>query len=961
MTGTGFILGKRMPVERVFLGWDRPLAYLVANQICKLPVSISPIDLSKEIIVVPTRQAGRRLRQSLAEHCAEYDTGLLSPRVVVPPFFLAPEQGPRPASHAEVATIWARLLMSINLKHYEALFPQQPPAKDFAWGLHIGKLLQALREALADGGYSIGAVFRQFCPVLEEERRWHDLARLEEAYLQSMATVQKEDPCIAMLEHSRRDHIPGVERITLAAVPDPTPLMVRTLEQLSANTPITVLVHAPEELADCFDGWGRPVPEKWRDRVIDIPCADRDLLLAGSPQSQSRQVLHLMAEEASHFGPADIAVGVPDRHLSPLLTAALESHGLSSLDPSGKGLDQHPVYILIQSYTALVNETSYPALSRFLRNADVLDFLWKDARISPRRLLLELDEFQNQHLPAGLGEITAQLQKDTENNGNFANLRKAVETLNGLLQALAGRDVDEDVRGFLKCVYDVRTLHMEFPDDQDFAAAATLVDETLGEVAEVARLINLDKSQGLQLLLHCLARQRYYPDVAEASVTLEGWLELPWNDAPFMIVTSMNEGIVPSGRLDDIFLPDTLRVQLDLRHDESNLARDAYLMTTLLETRRHAGRASFIAGKTTAQGDPAKPSRLLFRCHDHELPDRASRLFGDPHEIRETPPAAISFKLDARLPDDIGPEKLDMARMHVSAFRDYLACPFRFYLKHILGMQAMDDLKREMDGRDFGTLLHHVFQQMAIDEDIRRSDNAGTLSAFLYGAATTWIAQQFGPSPPLQLLVQLEAARHRLSAAARVQTELVKEGWDILCAETLLEGQIGDLHVRGRVDRIDLHRETGALRIIDYKTSDSIQRPEDAHIGGKPLEHTPDYARVQTGKGTRRWTDLQLPLYHLLSPGLHQVEGGEGEISVAFFCVPKTAGDTSLLVWEGLDGALLDSARSCALGIVKDVRSRRFWPPTEKVQYDDFASIFHGPVDDCIEVETFLQSLQEGE
>ena len=41
-----------------------------------------------------------------------------------------------------------------------------------------------------------------------------------------------------------------------------------------------------------------------------------------------------------------------------------------------------------------------------------------------------------------------------------------------------------------------------------------------------------------------------------------------------------------------------------------------------------------------------------------------------------------------------------------------------------------------------------------------------------------------------------------------------------------IEAAAGGLPVRGRIDRIDRHRETGAWRVIDYKTGDRVVAPE---------------------------------------------------------------------------------------------------------------------------------------
>ncbi|MDY6911021.1 MAG: hypothetical protein SVM79_01480, partial [Chloroflexota bacterium] len=128
-----------MPLERVLLGWQAPLTEKV-SQFLLLPELSRTVDLGNNLIVVPTRQAGRRLREALAQHCARHNTALLSPRVVIPTFFLRPEmESSNAANKTEVAAIWADVLMHADLAQYSGLFPARTPEQDFSWALHTGK------------------------------------------------------------------------------------------------------------------------------------------------------------------------------------------------------------------------------------------------------------------------------------------------------------------------------------------------------------------------------------------------------------------------------------------------------------------------------------------------------------------------------------------------------------------------------------------------------------------------------------------------------------------------------------------------------------------------------------------------------------------------------------------------------------------------------------------------------
>ena len=102
------------------------------------------------------------------------------------------------------------------------------------------------------------------------------------------------------------------------------------------------------------------------------------------------------------------------------------------------------------------------------------------------------------------------------------------------MKAFEATDLDTALRGFLQKVYERRTVNQRHPDDADFIAVAESIDTALRQLKSDAVLaLGLDKRQALDLLLSDLERQRYNPEPQEGAVIdLEGWLELPWNDAP---------------------------------------------------------------------------------------------------------------------------------------------------------------------------------------------------------------------------------------------------------------------------------------------------------------------------------------------------------------------------------------------------------------------------------------------
>ncbi len=82
-------------------------------------------------------------------------------------------------------------------------------------------------------------------------------------------------------------------------------------------------------------------------------------------------------------------------------------------------------------------------------------------------------------------------------------------------------------------------------------------------------------------------------------------------------------------------------------------------------------------------------------------------------------------------------------------------------------------------------------------------------------------------------------------------------------------------------------------------------------------------------------------------------------MQLGYFNLPKAIKDTKMVFWDSLDDELLQAARICAEGVVEDIRHHRFWPPALKVEHDQFASLFHAEIGDCVNVRAFKEFLEK--
>ena len=936
-----------MPKQIHFLGWDKHVCAGVADWILgRAEPSEQMLRLDDTLIVVPTRESGRRLREKMAMVCRANKLALLGARIVTPLFLIQSQNhAGKKATPPLARLILTQTLIGLSDDDCPALFPRGIPPGNNQWALSTAKLIQNLREELSEACLSVASVLEKHADDLQEFPRWRDLGKLEKLYLEKLHKTGHFDQYELTPADAESPRLPaGMKEIIVASVPDPSLLALKTLERLSDGISVNILVAAPEELKDHFDEWGRPLADQWRKRLIDIPAPETNIIAAANPARQAQQVVDLIRESGNDF--SGVCIGVPDRDVIPYLQDRLANEGITAFDPADRPVKDHHLYHLIQAWHRLVDDPSFPNLSTFLHNADVLSYLRHALGVNHSELLSELDQLQNRALPQTIADAEAALQAGSGSPSPATtlkflcvNLKKAVKFSNEILADAKKEKPHVALRKFLEQIFAFKNLAGDSREDVDFKAVAGHVAEILNDIAYARPYLGkIQFSLVNQVVLGGLEDLDIPRHREGAMLELDGWLELAWNDAPMMIITGFNEGRVPDGRKSDIFLPDSLKKILGLRNGETRLARDAYLLSSILAAREHDGCVILIAGKTSPAGDPLKPSRLLFKCPDEQLAARTELVFREIEEDINKPPFSISFKLDPVAPLIHAASCLP-STLHATQFRDYLACPFRFYLKHILKMERTET-KSELDARDFGRAIHAVLEKFSGNPEISASKDENAVQKYLFALLGDYFSRNYGANSSFPILYAREICEARLKAFARRQTESAAEGWEIIAGELSCRMALAGMEITGKIDRIDRNRRDGKMRIIDYKTSDTAGNPAETHLK-KSRKEIPDYARHGENE---QWLDLQMPLYWLM----HRTTAGQGSpalpadnIELCYFNLPRAMAGAGIEVWEGFDESLAESAGQCAQKIIERITQAVFWPPAGDVKYDDYESLFN--------------------
>lgn len=896
------------------------------------------LDLSNLLVIVPTRQSGRRLREALAEHAAARGAAVFPPRVQTPDTLLAEgAKGDDVASRLEALLAWADVLGEVDLVRVADVLPVPPPRRDFAWAWRLAENFFRLQTLLMEAGLAFADVLERAGAEFAEAERWRQLAWLEEQQVRRLAAMGFREPHAARREFAQAPRLADdIARIVVLATPDPLPLALEAIARCAGERPVDVVVFAPETEADAFDAWGRPIAAAWTKRELVLPDFEQRVHLCADPAAEAERVAAMVARYKPEPDGC-VAVGVADPETLPLLENELMRVGVASYDPEGRARRNERLHALLMALATLAREASFEAVAALGRCPDFLASLvgrTNEAGFAAR-WLKQLDELRERHLPADLDDARRVAQPGSQ-------VEIGLERIAELRELLRRGTFPENAVAALGRIFRDRGFDTAEPEQAQLAEAAEAWREVMRECASAREeFAGLKSADWWDVALRVFGETRRTEEKKPGALDLQGWLELLWEDAPHLVVTGLNDGFVPEAIVGDAFLPESLRERLGLKTNPMRFARDAYLLQALAASRSE-GRLDLFFAKTSSIGDPLRPSRLLLRCADAELARRVAFLFRPAETARKT----LSWTRAWRLVPRCEPPPSSVS---VTALRTWLACPFRFYLAHVLRMEPVDAAKSELDARDFGTLCHAALEAMATAPELRDCTDEAALRDFVLARFDGLAREMFGEHQALPLVVQLESARQRLGKAAALRARDRAEGWVIERAEWKFAVDLGGLEVRGKIDRIDRNELTGAWRVLDYKTSDTAVPPPKAHLRLFRVgdEAAPAWMHVTLDGRDYVWTDLQLPLY-LRAFELEGLAGGP--VSCGYFNLPKAIGETGIVVWSELSPALRAAADACADGVAAAIRAGEFWPPKEiAADRDAFATLFHHGAEDSVE------------
>ena len=929
---------------RVFLNVSQPPLVSATQWLVKKFRQGQEFDLSQQLIVLPSSRSVLRLLQLLTAQ-AQNERLIFTPPDVITigefPERLYPLRQ-KFATDLCQQLAWAKSLQESPREQIDLLFPGMYGASHDQWQPYA-KMISELHKRLGNDVWSFSSVVREvqiFDKNFRELDRWKALETVQKKYYDNLNQAGLWDKQAARNVAVKRQLCETDKRVMMIGTADLNRSTKMMLEQIRDQ--ISILVAAPRNMAARFDEFGGIITEQWLHSEIVFP-ADC-IRIVDSAEDQAFAVAHYIEQLGSEFSADQITIGIPDPDVQPQIERGLNAIGVQHRNLKGQQVKHTAPVRLMTALLEFIELQNFTTFAALIRHPDMYD--WICQRVDSQRWLAYFDDYQIVGLPDKIklgtklpfGDPKTELARHADSPERAERYAAKTQLLNrvhaelsNLLEIVDGPDrpIADWTQPWCKIlseIYGHRELGKDDFEDQKTIVACRELFKALRDKKEVPPSWGIQKSsaKALQMAIEAASDWPVVPPSIPAAVELSGWLDLPLDDAEVVIITGMNDEHVPASENGHLFLPNRLCTGLGILDNDRRYARDAYALTLIKSARKNL---LLIAGRKDLQGEPKKPSRLLFADTNEVIAQRASAFFsfdgkadsrywlGDPTVAPQSQQFAIPRPVNAKPLNDL----------YVTAFKEFIQCPYRFYLSKILKLDSVNDDWQEMDPRAFGNLAHEVLEAFGRSQD-RNSSNEADIVDFLNKELDRLVELNYAGSRLPAVKIQIEQLRMRLHRFAHLQAQRAAAGWQIISAEEFVEHALmvdgQEFRIRGTIDRVDIHQDTGQIAIWDYKTSDSGIEPTAAHA-------------PKSG-----WKDLQLPLYRHLVKEIGAAKPYLNDtIGLGYVLLPKQLPKVGFSELECTSDQLA-AADELVYSIIRDLRTANYWPPRK--QPPQFSEAFAG-------------------
>ena len=299
-----------------------------------------------------------------------------------------------------------------------------------------------------------------------------------------------------------------------------------------------------------------------------------------------------------------------------------------------------------------------------------------------------------------------------------------------------------------------------------------------------------------------------------------GMLETRVLDFKNVIITSVNEGVIPANSNQNSFIPFDVKIQFGLPTYREKDAIFSYHFFRLLQRAKNIYLLYNTENDSYGNGEKSRfITQLELLREDIEYKTIAQKVITEKRvllEIQKHP--SVLEKLKEFAQTGISP----------SAIGKYLYNPIEFYKQRVLGLKETDQVEETVAANTLGTIVHDTLDELytPLQGQLLTVAQLQLMKARKEELVTKYFSKHFrnGDFKRGKNRLIFEVAQNYVHRFLELEIAQVKKGdqIQILATEQRLETHIQidginfPIKIKGTVDRID--RCNGITRIIDYKT-----------------------------------------------------------------------------------------------------------------------------------------------
>ncbi|MCB0382000.1 MAG: PD-(D/E)XK nuclease family protein [Psychroserpens sp.] len=300
-----------------------------------------------------------------------------------------------------------------------------------------------------------------------------------------------------------------------------------------------------------------------------------------------------------------------------------------------------------------------------------------------------------------------------------------------------------------------------------------------------------------------------------------GMLESRVLDFETVIMTSVNEGILPAGKSNNSFIPFDVKLENKMPTYKEKDAVYTYHFYRLLQ---RADEIYIVYNTEPDVLNGGEKSRFITQLE-----------IDDTHEINHhvvSPKVPINHQnlIEVSKSQDVISrlKQFSKSGFSPSSLTNYIRNPIAFYYEKVLGIKQYEDVEENVALNTLGTIIHNTLEDFykPLEGHVLTTEIISDMELKIDATVEQHFKTEYkeGDISKGKNLIIYEIAKHYIASFLKLEKKAIKDGntIKILAIETKnevpihIEGLDFPILLTGKVDRVDTYNDV--VRIIDYKS-----------------------------------------------------------------------------------------------------------------------------------------------